>query len=320
MKILIFGSGGVGGYFGGRLAASGEDVTFLARGEHLQALRQDGLYIQSALGDLHLRSVQATDDPASVGPVDLILVGVKLWDTEAAAKAIAPIVGPNTAVVSFQNGVDAVDVFTRALGRERVMGGIAHIAAVIERSGVIRHNGTMQRLTFGELDGSKSARTTALLAACRRAGIDVVISQDIQRVIWEKFVFIVGLSAMTTLTRLPIGAVRTDPDTRAMLLDVMQEAAAVGRAKGVNLPPEAADGQLNFMDGLPYDMIASMLGDLNRGRRLELPWLSGAVTRLGEPLGVATPVNKFVYAALKLHADGRRADAVSQPAQVSARP
>jgi 2-dehydropantoate 2-reductase len=309
MKILIFGTGGVGGYFGGRLAASGEDVTFIARGEHLHALREDGLRIVSSRGNLHLKAVKASDDPTSAGSVDLALVGVKLWDTEAAAQAIAPIVGPNTAVVSFQNGVDAVDIFTQRLGRERVMGGIAQIAAVIERPGVIRHNGTMQKLTFGELDGSMSARTQALFAACQKAGIDTVLSDSIQRVIWEKFVFIVGLSAMTTLTRLPIGAVREDPTTRALLLDVMREAAAVGRAKGMDLPADAAENQLKFMDGLPHDMIASMLGDLNRGRRLELPWLSGAVVRFGEQLGVATPANRFVYAALKLHADGRRADA-----------
>jgi 2-dehydropantoate 2-reductase len=313
MKILIFGTGGVGGYFGGRLAASGEDVTFIARGEHLKALREDGLRIESGRGNLHLKTVKAGDVPASGGRVDLVLVGVKLWDTEASAQAIAPIVGPNTAVVSFQNGVDAVDIFTRRLGRERVFGGSAHIAAVIERPGVIRHNGTMQKLTFGELDGSPSARTQALFAACQKAGIDTVLSDNIQRVIWEKFTFLVGLSAMTTLTRLPIGAVREDPTTRALLLDVMREAAAVGRARGVDLPADAAENQLKFTDSLPHDMIASMLGDLNRGRRLELPWLSGAVVRLGEQSGVATPANRFVYAALTLHADGRRADAPKPP-------
>lgn len=309
MKILVFGTGGVGGYFGGRLAASGEDVTFVARGEHLNALRAHGLRIESSVAPLHLGAVKATDDPASAGAVDLVMVGVKLWDTEAAAQTIAPIVGPETTVVSFQNGVDAVDIFTNRIGREHVIGGIAHIAAVIERPGVIRHNGTMQRLTFGELDGRKSARTEALFTACNKAGIDTLLSDNIQRVIWEKFVFIVGLSAMTTLTRLPIGPVRDDPMTRALLASVMEEAAAVGRAKGVDLPDDAATRQLGFMDGLPYDMIASMLGDLNRGRRLELPWLSGAVMRLGKAHGVPTPANRFVCAALQLHADGRPAGA-----------
>lgn len=309
MNILVFGTGGVGGYFGARLAASGEDVTFVARGEHLKAMRTEGLRVESALGDIRLRPTKVTDDPKSAGAIDLIMIGVKLWDTEAAARAIEPVVGADTAVVSFQNGVDAVDVLTQRFGPERVMGGVAHIAAVIDRPGVIRHHGSMQRLTFGELDGRQSARAERFLAACQKAGIDATVADDIQRVIWEKFVFIVGLSALTTLTRLPIGPVREDPVTRKLLGIVMREAAAVGRAKGVALDADAAEKQLRFMDGLPYNMIASMLGDLQRGRRLELPWLSGAVVRLGEALGVPTPANRFVYAALKLYADGRPAGA-----------
>lgn len=309
MKVLVFGAGGVGGYFGARLATGGADVTFSARGEHLAAMRDHGLRVESGLGNIALKSVKVSDDPRSAGAVDLVMIGVKLWDTEAAARAIGPIVGPETAVVSFQNGVDAVDILLKAVGREHVMGGIAHIAAVIERPGVIRHNGTMQRLSFGELNGGRSARAEALLAACRNAGIDAVLSDDIQRLIWEKFVFIVGLSATTTLLRLPIGPIREDPDTRALLGEVMREAVAVGRAKGVGLDVDAADKQLTFIDGLPQGMIASMLGDLQRGRRLELPWLSGAVARLGRELGIATPANKFICTALKLHADGRSSGA-----------
>lgn len=307
MRILVFGTGGVGGYFGARLAAAGVDVTFVARGDHLAAMRAQGLRVESALGNLHLHPVTATDDPTNAGAVDLAMIGVKLWDTEAAARAIETVVGPATAVVSFQNGVDAVDILTKIYGRERVMGGVAHIAAVIEQPGVVRHNGTMQRLTFGELDGRRSARAENLLAACRAAGIEAALSDDIQRAIWEKFVFIVGLSAMTTLTRLPIGPIREDPETRAMLAEVMREAVAIGRAKGVNLAPDTAEKQLAFMDGVPHDMIASMLGDLRRGRPLELPWLSGAVVRLGQELGIGTPTNQFAYAALKLHAHGHAA-------------
>lgn len=305
MRILVFGTGGLGGYFGGRLAASGADVTFIARGEHLKAMRTQGLRIKSGLGNLLLQPVKATDDPASVGPVDLVMIGVKLWDTEAAADALGPVVGPDTALVSFQNGVDAIDILLKRFGPKRVMGGIAHIAAVIERPGVIRHNGTLQRLTFGELDGHRSARAERLLAQCQKAGIDAVLSDNIQRAIWEKFVFIVGLSAMTTLTRLPIGPIREDALTRELLANVMREAAMVAHAKGVDLGADAVDRQLAFIDTLPADMIASMLGDLRRGNRLELPWLSGAVVRLGEALGIPTPANRFVYAALKLHADGR---------------
>ena len=305
MKILVLGAGGVGGYFGARLAAQGEDVTFVARGKHLAAMRESGLRIESGLGDLQLQPVKATDDPAQAGPADFVLIAVKLWDTEAAARAAAPAVGPDTAVISFQNGVDAVDILVRAFGAERVMGGIAHIAAFIESPGVIRHNGKLARLTFGELDGRRSERGERLLAACRKAEFETVLSDGIQRAIWEKFVFIVGLSGLTTLTRLPIGPIRAEPLTRELLAEVMREAAAVGRAKGIDLPADAADKQLAFADTLPDGMIASMLGDLRRGNRLELPWLTGAVVRLGRELGVPTPANGFVYAALKLHAEGR---------------
>lgn len=309
MKILVFGTGGLGGYFGARLAASGADVTFVARGEHLKAIRTHGLQIRSSLGDLLLKPATATDDVASAGIADLVMIGVKLWDTEAAVDAVAPAVGPETAVVSFQNGVDAVDLLIGKYGRERVLGGIAHIAAVIEAPGVIRHNGTMQRLTFGELDGRRSARTDRLFAQCQKAGIDAVLSDNIQRAIWEKFILIVGLSGMTALTRLPIGPIREDPLTRELLANIMHEAASVGIAKGAALGTDAADKQLALLDTFPYEMIASMLGDLRNGYRLELPWLSGGVVRLGEALGVAAPANRFVYAALKLHENGRHPSA-----------
>jgi len=309
MKIMVFGTGGIGGYFGARLAASGADVTFIARGEHLNAMRANGLRIESALGDLLLKPVTATDDPAGNGVFDLVMIGVKLWDTESAIEAVAPAVGPDTAVVSFQNGVDAVDLLTKKFGRQRVLGGIAHIAAVIEAPGVIRHNGKMQRLTFGELDGKRSPRVEGLLAQCQKAGIDTVISDQIERTIWDKFILIVGLSGMTALTRLPIGPVREEPLTRELLTNTMRETAAVGVAKGVALDADAAEKQLAVLDGFPYDMIASMLGDLRRGYRLELPWLSGGVVRLGTQLGVATPANQFVYTALKLHENGRHPSA-----------
>ena len=298
------GAGGVGGYFGGRLAAAGTDVAFIARGEHLAALRRDGLRIASALGDAVIEPVKATADPAAIGPVDVVWIAVKLWGTEEAARAVAPLIGPQTAVISFQNGVEAEDLLIRHYGKEHVGGGVAHISAVIERPGVIRHNGTLQKLAFGELDGDRSRRAVALLDACRNAGIDAAIPEDIHRAIWEKFVFLVGLSGMTTLTRLPVGPVREDEDTRAMLRGAMREAAAVARARGVDLPADAAERQLAFMDGLPHEMISSMLGDLRRGSRLELPWLAGAVVRLGRELGVATPVNNFIHGALKLHAGG----------------
>lgn len=307
MKIVFIGAGGVGGYFGGRLAAAGSDVTFIARGRHLAAMRESGLRIESALGNLHIHPLKATDDPASVTAPDLVIIAVKLWSTQEAIESAAPIMGPDTAIVSLQNGVDAVDLLAERYGRERVLGGSAHIAALIESPGMIRHNGTLARITFGELDGRRTPRAEAFLAACQRAGIDANPSENIERAIWEKFVLLVGLSSLTSLTRLPIGPVREDPDTRALLLEVMQEVAAVGRAKRVALADDAAERQLGFLEKVPSDMISSMLGDLKRGNSLELDWLAGAVVRLGKAHGVLTPANRFVYAALKLHAGGSRA-------------
>lgn len=307
MKIAIMGSGGVGGYFGGRLAASGADVTFIARGAHLAAMRQHGLKIESANGDILVHPVKATDDPASIGTVDLVIIAVKLWSIEEAARAVQPLVGPHTGIIPLQNGVDAVGVLLSHYTPEQVMGGVAHIAAAIAAPGVIRHNGAMQKLTFGELDGRPSKRAEQLFAACQTAGINAILSAAIQSVIWEKFVFLSAFSGITALTRLPIGPLRADPDTRALFLAAMQEAAAVGRAQGIGLPVDCADLQLAFSDKLPPEMISSMLGDLRNGSRLELPWLAGAVRRIGRQLGVATPVSSFIYTALKLHATGQAA-------------
>lgn len=311
MKIAIMGAGGVGGYFGARLAASGQDVWFIARGAHLQAMRERGLQVCSANGDVLVKPCQATAAPAEVGPADLVVIAVKLWATGEALRDAAPMVGPETAVVSFQNGVEAVDRISAAFGRERTLGGVANIAAVIEQPGVIRHTGTMAGLTFGELDGSLSRRVQSLAAACEKAGITHKASDDIHKAIWEKYVFLVAASSMTSLTRLPLGPVREDPDTRALMAQIMSEVAAVGRAKGVALDADLVDRLLARLDGLPRVMVASMLGDLERGNRLELPWLAGGVVALGKETGVATPANQFIYAALKLYAGGRPADARS---------
>jgi 2-dehydropantoate 2-reductase len=309
MKIAIVGAGGVGGYFGARLAACGEDVWFIARGAHLAAMKEKGLQIYSANGDVLVKPVQATDRPREAGTADLVIIAVKLWSTEQALADAQPLVGPNTALVSFQNGVVAVDQIARAFGRERTLGGVANIAAVIEAPGVIRHTGTMAFLSFGEPDGRHSPRVQALAAACAKAGIQHKIADDIQKAIWEKYVFLVAASGMTALTRLPLGPIREDPDTRALTAQVMSEVAAVGRAQGVALDPDLTDKLLARLDGLPREMVASMLGDLERGNRLELPWLSGGVVQLGRQLGVPTPANQFIYAALKHYIDGRPADA-----------
>ena len=279
MRIAIMGAGGIGGYFGGRLAEGGADVVFIARGEQLAAFRMDGLRIKSTLGDLHLPRVLATDDPRTLGRVDLVLIGVKLWDTEAAARAIAPLVSGETAVVSFQNGVEKDDMMRNVLGDAAVMGGVSYIAAAIAEPGVIAHNGTMQRLVFGEYDGRRSARAEAFLEACRRAKIDAELNTDIRRAIWEKFVFLVGLSGTTATMRAPIGPIRSNSQSRTFLLDVMREVVAVGRAKGVALDADYAESRLAFCDTLPETMTSSMAVDMERGNRLEIPWLSGAVVR-----------------------------------------
>lgn len=305
MKILVMGSGGVGGYFGGRLAQAGCDVSFVARGEHGRALREQGLRISSPLGDLHLQQAAVTDNPASVGRVDLVLFGVKLWDTQAAARQLLPVLGPETAVISFQNGVVKDDLLREALGAAHVAGGVAYIAARIGEPGQVVHNGSMARLVFGEHHGRASPRLARFAEACAAAGIAHELTPRIHLALWEKFVFLAALSAATTLARLPVGPIRDHPRARTFLHDLMDEAVQVGRAEGVPLPPEYAESRLAFADGLPATMTSSMHHDLERGSRLELPWLSGDVVARGRRLGVPTPCHRAVVDMLSLHAEGR---------------
>lgn len=300
MRIAMMGSGGVGGYFGGRMAAAGSDVTFIARGRHLEAMRREGLKISSRdMGDAHIHPAAATDDPESVGPVDYVIVGVKLWDTADVARFILPMLGPGTAVLSLQNGIECDEILAGIVGPERIIGGVAFIASSIGEPGVIKHIGTMQRVVIGEPGGGSSARVEALHEAMLAGGITAEVSDDITRSIWEKFVFLVGLSATTTLMRTTIGPIRDDPDSRAFLHSIFRETVAVAHAKGINLPSDFADTRLDFADGLPVDMTSSMHHDLEAGNLLELAWLSGAVVRLGRELGISTPANQVVYAALK---------------------
>jgi 2-dehydropantoate 2-reductase len=305
MRIAVMGSGGVGGYFGAKLARAGCDVTFIARGAHLDAMQKSGLLVESKAGNIQIESPRVTSDPASIGKVDLVLFGVKLWDTVAAAQAIVPLVGPQTAVVSFQNGVQKDELLRAIVGDNAVMGGVCYIAATIARPGVIQHSGAMQKLVFGEYGNKGATRTQALLEACKQAGIDAEVSADIRRATWEKFVFLVGLSATTATMRTPVGTVRAHPRARAMLLDAMKEVVAVGRAEGVALAEDFADNRLAFCDNLPPEMNASMRNDLERGNRLEVEWLSGDVVARGQRLGVSTPINRTVYDILSVHAQGR---------------
>ena len=306
MKIAVMGSGGVGGFFGGRLAHAGCDVSFIARGAHLSAMRERGLEIENEpQGNIHVRKVKVSDDPAAVGVVDLVLIAVKLWDTEAAANAVKPMVGPQTAVLSLQNGVIKDDILRRVFGEAAVMGGVGYVATHISRPGVIHQTGTLQRLIFGEYKGKRSARAERLLEALLRAGIQAELAEDIRRTLWEKYVFLVGLSGTTATMRSAIGPIRGNPQTRAFLFELMKETVLVGRAHGVMLPEDYAEQRLAFADTVPADMTSSMHHDLERGNRLEVEWLAGGVVQLWLPVEVPTPANRAVWDVLALHAAGR---------------
>jgi 2-dehydropantoate 2-reductase len=297
------GSGGLGGYFGARLALGGADVHFIARGKHLEAMRRDGLRIEGP-EPLHLPRPRVTDDPREVGEVDLVMFCVKLWDTEAALAQIRPMVGAHTMLVSFQNGVLKDSYLRAAYDPAQIVGGVGYVATTIDRPGVIRQTGPMQRLVFGEFDGRRAARLEPFLAACNAGGIDAELTSDIEREIWQKYVFLVALSGTTTTMRTTIGPIRENPQTRAFLHDVMREVVAVGRAHGVALPENYADAGLERADKVAYDMTSSMHHDLERGNRLEVRWLAGGVVELGQARGVATPLNRAIADILALRANG----------------
>ena len=300
------GAGGVGGYFGARLARGGADVVFIACGAHLEAMRKHGLRIENEHKPIELPKVHATDDPSSIGRVDLILFAVKLWDTVSAAQLLLPALGPETGLISFQNGVQKDDMLRPIVGGAALMGGVGYVATAISRPGVIAQTGTMQRLLFGEFEGRRSKRVEDFHEACVAGGINAEISADIRREIWQKFVFLVALSGATTSMRMPLGPIRDNPLTRQFFLDLMKEVVAVGRAHGIALPADYAEQRMNFVDSLPRDMIASMYHDLQQGKPLELAWLSGGVVDLGTAMGVPTPMNRAVRDVLQLHVPGRR--------------
>jgi 2-dehydropantoate 2-reductase len=304
MRIAVVGAGGVGGGFGAALAQAGADVTFIARGAHLAAMKSKGLRIDSPRGNTHLVPTQATDDPATVGPVDVVLFCVKLWDVESAGEHIRPMVGPDTAVIPLQNGIDAPERLLPILGNKAVMGGVAQISASIVEPGVVRQVGTFMRMVFGELDGSRSSRDEALYALCQKAGFDVTLSEQILTELWMKFILLATNASVTALTRQPIGKLRDDPDMRPQFVAAYNEVIAVGKARGVKLPADTLDRMLAFNASAPATMKPSMALDLERGNRIELPWLGGKVVELGRQLGVATPVHALMYAALKPYVMG----------------
>jgi len=304
MRIAVIGTGGIGGPYGASLAKAGADVTFVARGAHLAAIRENGLRIEGDRGETHIRPAQATDDIAGIGTVDIVLCCVKLWDLEVVAEQIRAIIGSQTAVIPLQNGVDAAQRLTSILGYDAVMGGMAFVTGAIIAPGLIRQTGTYQRMTFGELDSHVSERGRRLRDICEAAGFEGVLSPDIMVPVWEKFILLVPLSGLNALTRLPLGKWRDDPDLLALYEGALRETVAVGLAEGVRLRSDIVDKTLAQMRSMPPHHTTSMGNDLIRGNRLELPWFAGKVVELGRKHGLATPINGFVHAALKLYANG----------------
>lgn len=306
MRVAVIGAGGVGGYFGARLAQAGHDVTFVARGRHLAAMRERGLAIESARGNAVVPAASATADPASLAPCDIVMFCVKLWDVETAAAAIVPLVSKGGVVIPFQNGVESGAILERMLGPQRVLGGVAYIAATIREPGVIAHTGMMAKLVVGAFDGGNAVAAAAFRDACVEAGIDADLAPDIRRALWEKFCFLSAVSGTTTLARQPLGVVRDDPDLRHAFEAAMREVWHLGRARGVALADDLVERQMAFLDTLPKEMRSSMLNDLVAGNRLEAPWLSGAVARMAAESGTAAPVNATMFAAMKPYIDGAR--------------
>ncbi len=304
MRIAVIGAGGIGAIYGAALAKAGADVVFVARGAHLRAMQENGLRIEGDRGETQIRPAQATDDIAGIGIVDYVLFCVKLWDVESAGEQIRPIVGPDSAVIPLQNGVDAPERLAAILGPEPVMGGTAFVTGAIVAPGIVHQTGNYQRMTFGELDRRKSDRGERLRALCETAGFDGVLSPDVMVPIWEKFLVVIPLAGLNALTRLPLGKWRADPDLLALFEAALRETAAVGLAEGVHLPPDSIDKTLATMWSMPDYHMTSMGNDLLRGNRLELPWLIGKVVELGRRHDVPTPVNSFVYTALKPYING----------------
>jgi len=298
VKILIMGTGGVGGYYGGLLAQQGNDVTFIARGAHLYAIRHEGLKVKSVHGDFSVSPANATEDPAKVGPVDLILFSVKTYHTDEAAEAIRPAVGPQTAVLSLQNGIDAAERIGKVVGMEHVLGGATWLSSAVEAPGVIRQVSQFRRIVFGEMDGSRSTRIESIYEVLKNTGITVEISENILKLLWTKFVFISSASSLGSLTRLPMGDYRSVPQTRAMITSLMREVEALAGAQGIVLDEDVVQKSLKFMDDAAPHIKASMQLDVEGGRRTEIESMIGVIGRRGRELGVPTPVADFVYASL----------------------
>jgi 2-dehydropantoate 2-reductase len=297
MRITVFGAGGVGGYFGGKLAVAGHDVRLIARGAHLKAVRANGLTVTSGLGDFHVE-VPATDDPGEIGACDAVLFCVKSYDTVDAARRLAPLLRDGTAVVSLQNGVDNEAVIADVIGWHHVVGGASFIFAAIDSPGVIAHTGGPSSLAFGEFDGVRSPRVLALAEACTAAGIPTDVPDDIRAVLWSKYAFICAQAGMTATTRLPIGVIRGDESAFSMYRALVAEAVAVARAEGVRLPENLVDSHLRATAALEPEGRSSLYHDLVNGHRMELEALHGNLSRLAAGHGLPVPATLAVYAIL----------------------
>jgi len=309
MRIAAMAAGAVGGYFGARMAAAGHDVFFIARGANLEAIKKNGLKIESVHGDLHLPKPNVTDDPKTVGPVDIVLFAVKLWDTEKAAELARPMVGPDSRVITLQNGVDSLERVAPILGAGQTLGGVTYIATTIASPGVISHTSAFAKLRFGQIkelaDKKPDAKLDALVTAGKAAKLDIDLSADIARERWEKFIFLTAMAGSTAALRSPIGPIAADPELRAFFRQLMSEAQAVGRAQGVTLPDTYIEERMKFVESeVEPGMKASMAHDLERGNRLELDWLNGKVRELGRAHKIPTPASDTVYTVLKLHRMG----------------
>jgi 2-dehydropantoate 2-reductase len=308
MRIAAMAAGAVGGYFGARLAADGHDVFFIARGAHRDAISRNGLTIESVHGDLHLPKVNVTDDPKAVGPVDVVMFAVKLWDTEKAAELTRPLVGVNTRVITLQNGVDSVERIAPILGADQTIGGVAYIATVIEQPGVIKHTSQFATMHFGRADKKPDAVLDAFVAAGKKAKCDIDLSKDIQVERWEKFIFLTAMAGATASRRSSIGPIIATDEGKAFFRALMEEARAVGKASGVEVPASYIESRMQFVTTkLEPGMKASMAHDLERGNRLELDWLNGKVAALGKQYGVPTPASDEVVAKLSKEKMGRAA-------------
>ncbi len=305
MRIAIMGAGGIGSFYAARLSQAGANVALIARGDHLTAIRRRGLHVEGLNPPVAPLRLPATDRPAELAPVDVVLLCTKMYDIEEAARALLPALHEESFVLTQQNGVEAGALIRPILGTERVIDGVSYVSGHLRAPGVVQVQGAVgNAIEFGEADSRPSVRTQDFAALCARAGITARVVDDIEAVLWHKFIIAASFAGVMALTRLPVGQVRRDPHTRRLLGAAVAEAEAVAHARGVQVAEGLAGKLFRFADALPAELTASMLEDLQHGRRLEVAWLSGAVERLGHEVGIETPVHTTIYAGLKLHAAG----------------